>query len=50
MGEVFHYPSLVAEWGLAHFDSELEIARKTIARLRAEDPAAAGATGSDAPR
>ena len=28
VGEVFHYPSLVADWGLAHFDSELEIAAR----------------------
>ena len=35
-GEPFHYPSLVADWGLAHFESEAEVARRTIARLRGE--------------
>lgn len=36
VGEPFHYPSLVAEWGLSHFDNEIDIARRTIARLRDE--------------
>ena len=32
-GEAFHHPSLVAEWGLAHFDSEAEITRTMLRRL-----------------
>jgi DNA-binding PadR family transcriptional regulator len=34
-GQSFHYPSMVADWGLAHFDSEAEITRHTIDRLQA---------------
>ena len=45
VGQVFRYPSLVAEWGLAHFESELEIARKTIVRLRADGAVPTPATG-----
>lgn len=37
-GEPFRYPALVAEWGLAHFESEREIARRTIAELLDPDP------------
>lgn len=33
-GEPFHHPSLVADWGLAHFDSEAEITRTMLARLQ----------------
>lgn len=33
-GEAFHYPALVADWGLAYYDSEAEIARTTLAHLR----------------
>jgi DNA-binding PadR family transcriptional regulator len=36
-GQAFHYPSMVADWGLAHLDSELEIARQTIKRLQEEE-------------
>lgn len=43
VGQPFHYPALVAEWGLAHFESELEIARRTIAKLRADLGADLGA-------
>jgi DNA-binding PadR family transcriptional regulator len=32
-GEPFRYPALVAEWGLAYFDSERRIARRMLARL-----------------
>ena len=32
-GEVFYHPSLVADWGLAHFASEEEIARDVLRRL-----------------
>ncbi len=35
-GEPFHHPSMVAEWGLAHFDSEARIAKDLLARLPAE--------------
>lgn len=35
-GDPFHYVSIVAEWGLAHFASEREIAQATIQKLRAE--------------
>ncbi|HEX6150866.1 hypothetical protein [Nocardioides sp.] len=35
-GQPFHHPSLVAEWGLAHFDSEIRIARRLLARLGEE--------------
>ncbi|MGN0063308.1 MAG: PadR family transcriptional regulator, partial [Nocardioides sp.] len=35
-GEQYRYPSLVADWGLAHFDSEEAIARSIVERL-AED-------------
>lgn len=54
VGQPFHYPSMVAEWGLAHFDAEAETARRTLARLRAESCAAEagldrpdGSDGSD---
>ncbi|GAA1476156.1 hypothetical protein GCM10009623_06020 [Nocardioides aestuarii] len=36
-GEPFHHPSLVADWGLAHFDSEAEITRHVLDRLREEE-------------
>jgi DNA-binding PadR family transcriptional regulator len=36
-GEAFHYPAMVADWGLAHFDSEIEIARTMIKRLQDEE-------------
>lgn len=36
-GERFHHPSLVADWGLAHFDSEAEITRTLLSRLREEE-------------
>jgi DNA-binding PadR family transcriptional regulator len=32
-GEPFHHPSLVADWGLAHFDSEAAITRDILRRL-----------------
>lgn len=32
-GEVFYHPSLVADWGLAHFASEERITRRTLRRL-----------------
>ena len=38
LGQPFHFPSLVADWGLAHFESESAITRHTIERLR-EDAA-----------
>lgn len=41
VGEAFHNPSLVAEWGLSHFESELAIARRTLDRLRREHGLAA---------
>ncbi len=37
-GQPFHHPSIVAEWGLAYFDSETEIAHRTLARLAGSDP------------
>lgn len=33
-GDAFRNPALVADWGLAYYDSEAEIAEKTLARLR----------------
>ena len=33
-GEPFRHPSLVADWGLSYYDSEAEIARRTLTRLR----------------
>ncbi len=38
-GEAFHHPSLVADWGLSHFDSEARIARRTLRRMAVEVPA-----------
>jgi len=38
-GEPFHHPSLVAEWGLAHFDSETRIVEGLLASLAAETSA-----------
>lgn len=38
-GEPLHHPSLVAEWGLAHFDSETRIAAGLLERLAAESVA-----------
>ena len=35
-GEPFHHPSMVAEWGLAHFDSETRIATDLLVRLADE--------------
>ncbi|MEP6817340.1 MAG: PadR family transcriptional regulator [Marmoricola sp.] len=35
-GEAFHHPSLVADWGLAHFASEERITRRILGRLAAE--------------
>lgn len=35
-GDAFRYPALVADWGLAYFDSEAAIARRTIAALTGE--------------
>ncbi len=32
-GETLHYPSFVADWGLAYFDSEARIARRMLKRL-----------------
>lgn len=37
-GQPFRNPALVAEWGLAYYDSEAAITARTIAKLR--DPAA----------
>ncbi|MGI9158033.1 MAG: hypothetical protein ACR2FG_15610 [Marmoricola sp.] len=34
-GEPFHHPSLVADWGLAHFASEQRITRRILGRLAA---------------
>lgn len=33
-GEAFRHPALVADWGLAYYDSEADIARTTLTRLR----------------
>jgi DNA-binding PadR family transcriptional regulator len=33
-GEAFRNPALVADWGLAYYDNEAEIARSTLERLR----------------
>ena len=35
-GAPFHYPSVVADWGLDYFDAETRHARKALARLTAE--------------
>lgn len=35
-GQVFRNPALVADWGLAYYDSEAEITATTIAKLREE--------------
>jgi DNA-binding PadR family transcriptional regulator len=35
-GEDYRYPSLVADWGLAHFDSEREITERLIEKLAEE--------------
>ncbi|MCW2792690.1 MAG: PadR family transcriptional regulator [Nocardioides sp.] len=37
-GQNFHHPSLVADWGLAYFDSEARIARRTLRRMSADGP------------
>ena len=55
-GEAFHHPSLVADWGLSHFDSEARIARRTMRRMAAEEgdgpdgPDGGTAAEGDAPR
>lgn len=36
VGEPFHLPSMVADWGLAHFESEARIARRLLTRLEEE--------------
>ncbi|WP_114422796.1 PadR family transcriptional regulator [Nocardioides houyundeii] len=36
-GQPFRYPSLVADWGLAHFESEKAIAEQVIDRLREDE-------------
>jgi len=38
-GEPFHHPSMVADWGLAHFDSEARIARRLLSRLATDETA-----------
>ena len=35
-GQPFHHPSMVADWGLAHFDNEIRIARRLLVRLGEE--------------
>lgn len=45
-GEGLRYPSLVADWGLAHFDSEEAITRSLVERLE-EDVAALRAAAGD---
>lgn len=35
-GEPFRYPALVADWGLAYYDSEARIARDILGRLESE--------------
>ncbi|MGN6252114.1 MAG: hypothetical protein ACTHNS_09915 [Marmoricola sp.] len=35
-GEAFRNPALVADWGLAYYDSEAEITERTVRRLREE--------------
>jgi DNA-binding PadR family transcriptional regulator len=35
-GEPFHFPSLVADWGLDYFEAETRHARRALARLEAE--------------
>jgi DNA-binding PadR family transcriptional regulator len=35
-GEPFRYPALVADWGLAYYDSEARIARDILDRLESE--------------
>lgn len=37
-GEVFHYPSMVAEWGLSYLGNEAQIVRDLLERLGAERP------------
>ena len=49
-GEAFHHPSLVAEWGLSHFDSEVRIARRTLHRLAGDDPGAETPSEDERPR
>ncbi|MEO5853372.1 MAG: PadR family transcriptional regulator [Nocardioides sp.] len=36
-GQPFHHPAMVAEWGLAHFDSETAIAERLLGQLAAEE-------------
>ncbi len=36
VGDPFHYPSLVADWGLEYFDSERAIVEKLLSRLAGE--------------
>lgn len=36
-GELFFYPSLVADWGLDYFDGEREVTLKTLDRLAQEN-------------
>jgi DNA-binding PadR family transcriptional regulator len=49
-GEAFHHPSLVADWGLSHFDSEARIARRTLRRMAEEGPGPGTASEDDRPR
>jgi len=35
-GQVFRYPALVADWGLAYYDSEARIARDILGRLESD--------------
>jgi len=37
-GEAFRNPALVADWGLAYYDSEAEITARTLERLATEQP------------
>ena len=36
-GQPFHFPSLVADWGLDYFEAETRHARRALARLGEED-------------
>lgn len=47
-GEQYRYPSLVADWGLAHFDGEEAIARSLVQRLEEDVAAAEGRDGTPA--
>jgi DNA-binding PadR family transcriptional regulator len=48
-GEPFHHPALVADWGLAHYDSEAATTRRMLDRLQEDRRASPSESGTAEP-